>query len=490
MNQIDIISGTACSTRPSLIVGALLTVFAATPVPAEDTENRFEKQLAPVVHSPAGEWWKSSWHEGWTYQHRGDFSLSARARIRNKNDVSWWQALLTSKATEYLGEINLEVRGNSLADSGVLQNNNGEILLTRYYPRTDVTRAVFRTPVGDPTIVDEALSFIADDEARHLAIKTIMRYVSGAVGGLAGAPAGNPGAGALVAGVVGDLIGEQAGDWVSAEFKKHGIQKRPDGGIEIDPQSSLLQSTGPTKVLADAANLAMQLSEAFSRRIFVIRASGKSGEELDTREIYKEGNDLVSFVEKKESEGTGKAVEWLNTRIPAYRKPEDLVRGVFQRETFALSSKIFDARERKPGDTWVVSADFFNSFLHPDLQGRFRGNVVLRYVRDAKVPDRYDEAVVFDAREIEILDKGTIDGATHHSTLEYIEPNFSAKLREDTEGVLFIDKTRGYLRQANLILDSDGRSNLPEMKILRGLEAVGSSRFEVIYTCIGGPTEP
>jgi hypothetical protein len=468
-------------------ISLLLLAAAANTGLATENENRFEKQFAPVPAAPAGEWWKASWREGWTYQHRGDFSLSARVRVREKSQVFWWQSL-TSGVEKYIGELNLETRGNSLAESGVLQNQNGEILISRYYPRTDVTRAIFRKPVGDPTFVDDALEFVVNDEKRSGLLKTVM---AGLVGTVTTMTAPDPSGTTLsISTAIGGLMGEKADELASDQLKKNGIQKRPDGGIEIDPKSSLLQLSDPTKTAADLANVAMQLNEAFNRRMFLIRASAKSGEELDTRQIHNEGKDLATFIDKRKSEESVKAIEWLKGRMLGYEQPQDLVRGVFQRETFALSSQIFDSKERKPGDTWVVSADFFNSFLHPDLKGSFRGNVVLHYVRDAKVPQRDDENVVFDAREIEILYKGRVDGRAYYSTLEYFEPQFSAKLREDTDGVLFIDKTDGYVRQANLNMISDVQASLPEMKILQGFDVAGDARFEVHYTCKGEPPNP
>jgi hypothetical protein len=491
MNQIHIVPGmVAIEINRALIGGVSLILCAVAPAHAEEAANRFESQLAPVAPAPAGEWWKASWREGWTYEHRGDFSLSVRAKVRNKEEVSFWQNLFGSKASEYLGELNLEARGNSLAHSGVLRNESGEILLSRVYARTDVTRAIFRDAVDDPTFVDQILDQIVDDKLRRDSFKMLMRSAFGLGGGsgglLVGAP---PQATGILGGAIGDWIGGQADDLVGAQLKKHGIQKRPDGGIEIDPNSPLLRLTEATEILAELDNFAMQLNEAFNSRMFLIRAAEKSGEELDTRQIYTEGKDLLEFAEKVENEGRSEAVEWLKSRMSSYNRPDDLVRGVLQRETFALSSKIFDAQERKPGDVWVVSGEFFNSFLHPDLPGRFRGDVVLRYVGDPEVPSRYDESVVFPAREIEVLYKGTVAGRSHQSTLEYVEPSFSARLREDTEGVLFIDKTQGYLRQADLIMESEARSNLPEIKILKGFEAVANSRFEVRYTCAGIPPE-
>lgn len=475
------------------LAGALLLVGAAYPSLAEDTENRFAKQLAPVAPAPAGEWWKASWREGWTYQHRGDFSLSARVRVRfqhGKSDVSFWESLknkVNEVGAEYAGELNLETRGNSLAESGVLQNQNSEILLSRYYPRTDVTRAIFRKPVGEPTKLDTILNLITDDTDRTSIIKNFMSGLF-ATGTTLVVP--DPSLTVTtVSAFAGRWTGEKADDFASSQLKKHGIQKRADGGIEINPESSLLKRFESTTTLADLANLAMQFNEAFTRRMFLIRASEKSGDELDTRQIFNEGKDLVTFIDMKENEGGKHAIDWLKSRMANYTQPQDLVRGVFQRETFALSSQIFDSMKREPGDTWIVPAGFFNSFLHPDLQGTFRGDVVMHYVGDVKVPDRHDKNVVFEAREIEILFKGKVEGRTYQSTMEYVEPRFSAKLREDTDAVLFIDKNDGYVRQADLNMISDVQAGLPEMPILKGFDVAGDARFEVHYTCVGTPPE-
>lgn len=471
---------------PALLACALLGLAAAPAGLRAEEGNRFEKQMAPVAAAPAGEWWKTSWHEGWTYQHRGDFSLGARVRIREKAKVQWWQSLF-SGVEEYIGELNLEARGNSLAESGVLRNQNGEILLSRYYPRTDVTRAIFRKPVADPTLVDDVLNMIVDDKTRGSIITTFMGSLFGAAASLV---VQDPSLTTTkMAGAAGMWVGGKADDLASEQLKKHGIQKRKDGGIEISPESSLLQWTDSSKALADLANVAMQLNEAFNRRMFMIRASARSGDELDARQIYNEGGDLAVYATKKAAEGPDKAFEWLKGRMAAYQEPGDIVKGVLQRETFALSSQIFDSRERKPGDTWVVPADFFNTFLHPDLKGSFRGNVVLHYVGDVKVPSRDDERVVFDAREVEVSYKGKVDGRTVHSTLEYTEPQFSASLREDTDGVLFIDKQDGYVRQADLSMISNVQAGLPEMPILQGFDIAGDARFDVQYTCKGEPVK-
>lgn len=452
-----------------------------------DETNRFEQQLAPVAPAPVGEWWRSSWREGWTYQHHINFSLAARVKVQQKTKVYWWQSLL-SGAEVFVGELNLETSGDCLTETGVIQNRNGEVLLSRYYPKTDVRRSIFRKPVGDPTLVDNALNLLVNDNVRSGLIKGFMRGLS------MFAASSMPDAGATsgtVMNIIGNWIGTKADEIVTEQFEKNGIKKLDNGGIEIDPSSPLLKLSDSSKDFADVANLAVQLNQAFNQRMFMIRASTKSGDELDTRQIYNEGKDLATMVDIKNSQGADKAVAWLKERMTGYQQPQNVVRGVFQRETFALSKQIFDSQERHPGDTWEVQADFFNSFLHPDLKGGFRGKVVLHYVTNAKVPSRDDPNVTFDARIIEVLYKGTIDGRVHQSTLEYQEPSgFRATLQESTEGVLFIDKADNYVRQADLTMDGESQSSLPEMKILEGFEAVGNARFKVAYTSKGEPVAP
>lgn len=466
----------------ALIASAVIWMSAPCASLGADEGNRFEQQLHPVAAAPVGEWWKASWREGWVYQHRADFTLTARVRVREKAKVNWWQSLV-SGAVESIGELNLQTNGHSLAESGVLRNQNGEILLSRYYPRTSVTRALFRKAVGEPTIVDKALDFMVVKEGRTSLVKSVVGSLFGAAVSLFVPDASMTTQ--TIAGAAGSFIGGKADDLFQEQLDQNGLKKRADGGIEIDTTSSLLQMNDQTKTLADLANAAVQLNEAFSRRMFLIRASAKSGDELEARQIYDEGKDLQEFADRAASDGQEKAIEWLKERMKTYREPQGVAHGVLQRETFAVSSQIFNSTERKPGDTWVVPADFFNTFLHPDLSGRFRGNVVLHYKEDAKINDLHDKKVGYEARVVEVLYQGKVGGREVTSTMEYVEPNFSAALQSDTVGRLFIDKTSGYMRQASLHMNTAVHAGLPEMKILEGFELAGDARFDVDYTCMG-----
>lgn len=478
----------AASRRPVLLAAVLLGITAAASPLAADEGNRFEKQLAPVTAAPVTDWWRSSWQEGWTYQHRGEFSLAASVQIREVKKVNWWQSLV-SGAEAFVGQLNLQTKGDSLAESGVLQNRNGEILISRYYPRADVSRAIFRTPVGEPTIVDKLLDLLVDEKTRSGIVKTMME---GLVTATSAVFVPDPTlTTSTMTGMVGTWIGEKADQIITEQFKQNGIVKRPDGGIEIDPRSPLLGLSSSTKDLADVANLAMQLNEAFHRRMFLIRADARSGSEVDTRQIYSEGKDLATVVEMREREGPEKAVGWLKDRMTHYQQPGDLVRGVFQRETFAMSKQIFDSKERRRGDTWEVSAEFFNSFLHPDLKGTFSGHVILHYAGDAKIHDANDESIVFNARKILILFKDEINGRLQESTLRYEEPSgFAAKVQEQTQGFIYVDADSNYIRQAELQMKGETRANLPEMKILEGFEAAGDADLTITYTCKGQPARP
>lgn len=473
-----------------------ITVLVFTPLAHGEGENPFLKQLEPVADAPPGAWWKESWRQSWVYKHQADFSLSVLATVE-PGKVSWWEALLSGFAKQFAGELNLEVKGTSLAITSVPNKQNGEISLARYYPRVDIIRSIFRKPISDPTIIDKAITAIVNDEERSKNINGIMNWIAmSAVGAATATPSPTVLTTSIIAPfikTVGTVIGKGADKLFKEQLNKHGIKSRQDGGIEIDPDSEILKKTDLTQIASNLCNLAMQLNESFERRMFYIRASEKSGKALDIREIYdsKELQTTLSTAdEKRQNKDSAKDIhEWLIQKFQSYPEPDKIVHGVIQRETFILSSEIFDFKERHPGDTWVVQATFFNSFLHPNLNGEFRGNVVLRYVRDAKIPDRDNPNEYFEAREIEILYKGRVGETTYESTLEYKEPKFAAKLRSDTEGVIFIDKNGDYLRQANLIMSSDVSAGLPDIKILEGLKAQGKSQFEVRYTCSGAPSE-
>jgi hypothetical protein len=468
----------------ALLGGAAIVAFLAIPDNADKNSVKPTPALVPVPQRPAGEWWKASWREGWTYRHQGDFLLSTRVRIRfddGKPNVAWWEKLIGG-AEKHLGEFNLDVKGNALAESWVLQNKtNGEVFLARFYPRTDVTRALYRKATH-PSFIDEVLDAILDPKQRE-------EYLAGMATLLGSGISITTRASPAFSQIISRFIGARADDLIGLGLQKHGIKKRDDGGIEISPDSPLLRQTKTTAALADLANFAMQLNEAFKHRMFLILAKQRSGEWLDTREIYNEGKALVTFAEKKNTEGVEKALDWLRLKMLSYNKPKVLVRGVFQRETFALSNKIFASAERKPGDTWVVDADFFNTFLHPDLKGRFRGKVVLHYVEDKTIHDRDDEKIEFSARIVEIEPKGKVNGRTVYSDLEYSEPNFTVKMRDDTDAFLFIDKDGEYVRQAGLSMKNDIRAGLPDIKILSGFDVVGETSFEIRYICRGQKAE-
>lgn len=464
---------------------ALAIALCVMPGHAEEgsSNSPVGQHLDPLTPAPSGEWWRESWREGWTYEHHADFSLTAQTRVNAKEKVEWWQELIAGRVEDAVGELNLAVNGASLATTGVASDRDGEILLYRHYPRVDVNRALFREAISEPTVFDILLEGAIKDDVRGPLMTNAFTILGRVIGGGVGSQFGNPEGFGKIGAFAGAFLGSKTDSMVSAVLKDHGIQLREGGGVEISTQSPLVRNT----TAASAANLALQLSEAFNRRVFMIRAAKDTGDMLQTRQIFEEGNDLVTFGEMARKQGRDKAVEWLRDRMKSYSVPEGIVQGSLQRESFALASDIFDAKKRKVGDVWIVPADFFNTFLHPDLKGQFRGNVVLRYQMDAEVRSRRHQQTVFMARVIEILNRGEVDGRVHESTMEYAESRFSARLRSDTQATLFIDKEGGYVRQADLLMQSDTQAGLPEMRILNGFELRGVASFDVKYDCTATP---
>lgn len=476
------------TSSPTLIyrVSTLVLGLGLCVVPGHAQDSPVGQHLDPLKPTPSAEWWRESWREGWTYEHHANFSLTAQTRVTAKEKVEWWQELIAGRVEDAVGELNLAVNGTSLATTGVASDKGGEILLFRHYPRVDVNRALFREAIGEPTLFDMILEGAIKDDVRGPLMTNAFGILGRIIGVGVGGHFGNPEGLGKIGGFAGAFLGAKSDSLISAALKDHGIQVREGGGVEISTNSPLVKNT----TAAGAANLALQLSEAFNRRMFMIRAAKDTGDMLQTRQIYEEGNDLVTFGEMAAKEGRDKAVDWLRSRMLAYNVPEGIVQGSLQRESFALASDIFDSKKRKIGDVWIVPADFFNSFLHPDLKGRFRGKVVLRYQMDAEVPSRRHQQTVYQARVIEILNRGEVDGRVHESTMEYAEDRFSAKLRSDTQATLFIDKDSGYVRQADLLMQSDTQAGLPDMRILNGFELRGVASFDVNYDCTATPPAP
>ena len=135
---------------------------------------------------------------------------------------------------------------------------------------------------------------------------------------------------------------------------------------------------------------------------------------------------------------------------------------------------------------------FFNSFLHPDLKGAFRGRAVVKYVRDEVGEDAYisiptqalGKEKLYDVRKIEVLPYGKVDGATVSTDLVYDERliggRFWAKYDSGKSDIyVLVDKVSGHVVNGKLSLIADEVGALPSLPLLDGFKSAGHASLDL-----------
>lgn len=176
------------------------------------------------------------------------------------------------------------------------------------------------------------------------------------------------------------------------------------------------------------------------------------------------------------------------------KEPHSDLDALVKRESFSVTSELFDQDIRKPGDVWVVNAEFFNSFLHPDLKGAFSGTAVVRYERDEEGDEAYQSVPAdaigltraYDVRKISVLSHGTVNGADVVTDLKYDERKvggrFSAKYdRSRSDIFVLVDKKSGHVVYSEIKLFADDVEALPMLKLLEGFKASGAGELNMKF---------
>ena len=143
-----------------------------------------------------------------------------------------------------------------------------------------------------------------------------------------------------------------------------------EGRIVIGEESLIGKAFGVDerkKIMA----MAMQFNKDVNGRKIAIASNGKYSREL--REIKGIKSDAVD---------PRASVAAFDEYLRQGNLANDNLKALIKRESFSVTSDLFDAEARKPGDIWIVDGSFFNTFLHPDLKGAFIGRAVVKYVRD------------------------------------------------------------------------------------------------------------
>lgn len=432
--------------------------------------------------------WKDSWVEGKTYEHVAIFDLQMRVKSSADKDATWLSNLMSWGTHGIEGVMSLS--GNSRAVTQVLyKDSSGSPVLFRRYGATNLEpiywfdtdenpiaglalRAIFSKGTIKKT-VDDFITFVGT-------IPTVIADITGTTGGT-GTPSWLIWAQNLSK-MVG--LGEKIEDSIRDSVKEYGFEpyETKEGQLvyKLVDRSVLKKLYGS---VIDKVDTAISCAMAFNGSTYLLIGDANGGltpKAINEVSVEKIANQLETGIDEEKLD-----------IIKSIDAPVSLeANSVFKREAWGMNAKIFDNQERSVGDVWEVDAEFMNSFLHPDLKGRFEGRVLLKYEGDEEttIERKNWDTEKFFARKIVLIpaEKGLSTNAKYVERNEKGETTFSLSLNASaTHLSIFLDKETLLVRQANLnIFDSSVKEgNLPKSIWTGGLSLNGAATCNVDYFC-------
>lgn len=480
------------SMKQKLLTIGVSALFCV-PAFAENNENSDYDKYLKTPEIRAAELWKESWQVGKEYQHLADFEINAKVKARPKQDATWWMKMWGKAAEDTVGH--LRVGGNSSAFTGVgCKQKNGEMLLVRNFLDTDLqtnyyidpkenlaANFVMKTVMTKGELDKLITKSTAEIVATVAAVKAYTAAVAATVGtgGTAAAPTIAAASAAYAAAKKATEaimesfdVGGKIEDVVRGQLLDAGLSEEEKDGETVYLVKNRSRASKYFGDIANKADFAVKLAESFRCRDYLIFA-GTDGVISAKQISSKTVRDIEALREKGALAQNFEALRNLDG------KPAKDAESVFKRESLGLNAKIFGNRERKLGDVWVADADFLNSFLHPDLGGKFKGRVLLKYDSDTRLRDYWDTPFV--ARKLVMLQHNGKDS----TSAEYDEKDFSLSLNgARTSLEIFLDAETLVVREVRIHAESDVRSgNLPDTIFTRGLELRGGLECSMRYHC-------
>ena len=244
-------------------------------------------------------------------------------------------------------------------------------------------------------------------------------------------------------------------------------------GTEVKTNSWFYMNLEKTEA-HDVKNIAANLNALFDNARFYLtglpgeailakRLVDAEGDEGEARRVFSEGvADLTTLPEKM-------------GEVPL-TSSDYRVSNIFARETLNVNATLFDISKRQIGDVWRADGSLLNNFLHPDLQGRFEGAILLKYEGDEPMslvsfPEVKDK--VFQTRHLVMLPryKGM------RSRLSYRETNFRMDYDPDTQdsaASVWVDKETGHVVKVEAHVDGNVAA-LPNLALFKGFSLYDSA---------------
>ena len=419
--------------------------------------------------------WLKSWHKGEVYATQTEYLFDGMLEVEKNEDITggrftkWlkrWFADVATKNTRTIESGSFS--GKSIAKTFVF-HEAPRLRLIRDYQYVMGDGAWGGHVVPKSQVVKQAIGAAVEKdvfgrENRH-AFYTAVGFA-------------DPDAGAFLS-----TWGE-AGWEVSREWMRENVGTfDTEGRLNIGENSLIGKAIGE-KEREEMMAMAMAFSDNVNGRKIAIATDGKYSHRIAE----------VKSVKSATADPRA-SVESFDMYLDQGTDANDDMKALVKRESFSVTSDLFDSEVRKPGDIWVVDGTFFNSFLHPDLKGAFRGRAVVKYIGDEEGDDAYISApskiagkpTLYNVRKIEVLPNGKVDGSIVSTDLVYDERpiggRFWAKYDRSSSSIaILIDKASGHMVYGKMDLNADDVGALPSLSLLDGFKSAGRGSLQLTFT--------
>ncbi|MBE6401863.1 MAG: hypothetical protein E7037_07575 [Verrucomicrobia bacterium] len=467
-----------------------------------------ENEYGDYVKTPdivAADLWKDSWQLGKEYQHLATFEIDAAVKASSRKDASWLEKLCGMAYEDISGH--MQLGGTTSAFTTVAhKTENGETLLVRNFGTTDLQPNFYFEIKDSPVVGFVMKTLMTDGEIKTLVNKRLTEAIAvgagikagiaaflaaevatiGASGGSLGTVAATEALAAAYASTKAALIAVAKSTDAGGRLEEYVQGKLQDAGLGASELDGEVVYTVRNKSKAGKlfgslntkANFALKLAESFNNRDYLI-FSDKGGNVSSKRISSKTIEDLMELSENGQLSQNIGALKNLDGAVASDAE------SCFKRESLGLNEKILGGKERKIGEVWLADADFMNSFLHPELKGKFKGRVLLKYESDTRAQDYWGN--FFSARKLIMLRRSGDDS----TNAAYEEEEFSLSLNgQRTSLEIFLDKETLVVREVRLKAESDvSAGGLPNSIFTRGLKLNGDIECNMNYHCRESSTD-
>lgn len=467
--------------------GALFAFASSTFVLANDVE----KYMGVPEEMKASSLWENTWQVGYNYEQDASFSFCSKFKAKTKEDAAIWRKVL-ARAGFSGAENTLLLNGDTSMVTLPLKkgdDNNG-LVLHRAYLYSEVQQNLYLDVDEAGLLVNLIMGTLVKEDGKlgkefdELIQKTIKGgwTLIGFAAQYFGSPV-PPEIDILVDIVVDDI---HPGEWFEKKIRRtlrsYGMNMTTLYGKPVYEVSDKGKARELLGRVSELAHIFCELSEEFNHRDYLILTDVEK--KTTGRKVTAHSLKMLAEA-RKEAEKKEKSFDSFVSDVKTSTVDCGIVaEGVFARESFGYSEKLFGGKQRSVGDVWITDSDFMNSFLHPDLKGKFEGRIVLSYEGDIQIEDKW--GTPFKAKKIVMKRKFNDGNRDHRTTVRYEEEKLKVDLDAENSSVVFyVDDDYVLVRKAEIRVETaDSKiKELPESIFTKGLECDGDIVFTMNYNC-------